>query len=86
MIAERKIWYEARKEMKMLAEPRRYHGLIAKEIIAQMKKPLRTEIYLGKRAAISFPAGREFSKIDENIAEYVKQAAIKKQPARLAEV
>ena len=32
-------------------------------------------------AAMSLPAGSEFSKIEENIAEYAKQAAIKKQPA-----
>jgi hypothetical protein len=38
-------------------------------MIAQMKKPLRTDRYLGKRAAMSFPAGREFSKIEEKIAE-----------------
>lgn len=55
--------------MKIDAEPRRYQGLIAKEMTAQMKKPFRTDRYLGKRAAMSFPAGREFSKIDEKIAE-----------------
>jgi hypothetical protein len=36
---------------------------------AQMKKPLRTDRYFGKRAAMSFPAGSEFSKIEEKIAE-----------------
>ena len=34
-----------------------------------MKKPLRTVRYLGKSAATSFPAGREFSRIEEKIAE-----------------
>jgi len=68
-MAERKIWYEAMKEMKMLAEPSRYQGLIANEMMAQMKKPLRTERYFGNSAAMSFPAGSEFSKIDEKIAE-----------------
>jgi hypothetical protein len=42
--------------MKMLAEPRRYQGLIAKETIAQMKNPLRIVRYFGNSAAISFPA------------------------------
>jgi hypothetical protein len=55
--------------MKILAEPRRYQGLIAKLTTAQMKNPFRTERYLGKSAAMSFPAGREFSKIDEKMAE-----------------
>lgn len=67
----------------MLALPSKYHGLIAKLITAQMKKPFRTVRYLGNRAAISFPAGSEFSKIELNIAEYEKQAAIRKHPARL---
>ena len=53
----------------MLAEPSRYQGLIANEMMAQMKKPLRTERYFGNSAAMSFPAGSEFSKIDEKIAE-----------------
>jgi hypothetical protein len=35
---------------------------------------------------MSLPAGREFSKIEEKMAEYVKQAAMKKQPARFAAV
>ena len=82
-MAERNIWYDARNDTKMLAEPSRYQGFMAKEMTAQMKKPLRMERYLGKRAAMSFPAGREFSKIEEKMAEYVKQAAMKKQPARL---
>ena len=55
--------------MKMLAEPRRYQGLMAKEMTAQIKKPLRIVRYLGKRAAISLPAGREFSKMEEKMAE-----------------
>jgi len=42
--------------MKILAEPSRYQGLIAKESTAQIKKPLRTVRYFGKSAAISFPA------------------------------
>jgi len=67
----------------MLAEPRRYHGLMAKDTMAQMKKPLRTDRYFGNRAAMSFPAGSEFSKIEEKIALYAKQAAMKKHPARL---
>ena len=53
----------------MDAEPSKYQGFIANEITAQMKKPFRTVRYFGKRAAISFPAGREFSKIEEKIAE-----------------
>ncbi len=53
----------------MLAEPSRYQGFIAKLTTAQIKKPFRTVRYLGNRAAISFPAGSEFSKIEENIAE-----------------
>lgn len=85
-MAERKIWYEAMKEMNILAEPSKYQGLMAKETTAQIKNPLRTDRYLGKRAAMSLPAGREFSKIEEKIAEYAKQAAMKKQPARLADV
>ena len=52
----------------MLAEPSKYHGLMAKEMTAQMKKPFRTVRYLGKSAAMSLPAGREFSKMDEKIA------------------
>lgn len=55
--------------MKMEAEPSRYHGLMANDMTAQMKKPLRMERYLGKSAAISFPAGREFSKMEEKMAE-----------------
>lgn len=66
---ERKIWYDAKKLMKMEAEPRRYQGLIANEMTAQMKKPFLTVRYLGNRAAISFPAGSEFSKMEEKIAE-----------------
>lgn len=46
--------------MKMLAEPRRYQGFMANEIMAQMKKPLRTVRYLGKRAAMSLPALRRY--------------------------
>ena len=53
----------------MDAEPSKYQGFIANKITAQMKKPFRTVRYFGKRAAISFPAGREFSKIEEKIAE-----------------
>lgn len=70
----------------MLAEPRRYQGFMAKDITAQIKNPLRTLRYLGKSAAMSFPAGREFSKMEEKIAEYAKQPAMKKQPARVPEV
>ena len=55
--------------MNIEAEPRRYHGLITNEMTAQMKKPFRIVRYLGKRPAMSFPAGREFSKIEEKIAE-----------------
>jgi hypothetical protein len=72
--------------MKMPALPRRYHGLMMNETAAQIKKPLRTVRYLGNRAAMSLPAGREFSKIDEKMAEYPKQAAMKKHPARFAEL
>lgn len=68
MIADRKIWYEARNETKIDALPRRYHGLIRKLITAQMKKPVRTVIYFGKSAARSLPAGREFSKMEEKMA------------------
>ena len=48
---------------------RRYQGQIAKDKIAQMKKPLFTVMYLGARAAMSFPAGMEFSKIAEKMVE-----------------
>jgi hypothetical protein len=44
---DRKIWYEARKEMKMVADFSRYHGWIAMERTAQIKKPARMETYLG---------------------------------------
>ena len=47
---------------------KRYHGLIAKETIAQIKNPFLTVRYFGNKAAISFPAGSEFSKIEEKIA------------------
>ena len=47
----------------------RYHGQMAKDSTAQMKKPRLTVIYLGARAAMSFPAGIEFSKIEENTVE-----------------
>jgi hypothetical protein len=33
-----------------------------------MKNPFLTEMYFGKRAAMSFPAGNEFSKIEEKMA------------------
>jgi hypothetical protein len=59
VMVERKIWYDARKSMKMAAEPRRYHGQIAKDSTAQMKKPRRMLRYFGHKAAISFPALRE---------------------------
>jgi len=52
--------------MKTLADPRRYQGLMAKEIMAQMKKPLRTDRYLGKRAAMSFPALKPKSVFDRS--------------------
>jgi len=51
---------------------------MAKDTTAQMKKPLHTVKYLGNRAAMSFPAGREFSKMEEKMAECAKQAAMKK--------
>ena len=44
------------------------------------------EMYLGNKAAKSLPAGKEFSKMELKMAEYAKQAAMKKQPARLAEL
>lgn len=72
--------------MNIDAEPRRYHGLIANETTAQMKNPFRTVRYFGNRAAMSFPAGKEFSKMDEKTAEYAKQAAMKKHPALLPDV
>lgn len=68
-MAERKIWYEDRKVMKTEAVERRYQGQMAKERIAQMKKPRLTVMYLGARAAMSFPAGMEFSKMAEKIVE-----------------
>lgn len=67
--------------MKIEAEPRRYQGFMANEMAAQMKKPFCTVKYLGNKAAMSFLAGSEFSKIEEKIAEEEKQAAIKKHPA-----
>ena len=55
--------------MKIPALPRRYHGLMMNDTAAQTKKPLRTVKYFGNKAAMSLPAGREFSKIDEKMAE-----------------
>ena len=55
--------------MKTEAVERRYHGQMAKESTAQMKKPRLTVMYLGARAAMSLPAGIEFSKIAEKIVE-----------------
>jgi len=43
-------------------------------------------IYFGKSAARSFPAGSEFSKIEEKMARYANMAAIKKHSALLAEL
>lgn len=68
-MAERKIWYEERKVMKTEAVERRYQGQTAIESTAQMKKPLLTVMYLGASAAMSFPAGMEFSKFEEKIVE-----------------
>ena len=68
-MAERNIWYDARNETKMEALPSRYHGLMAKEMTAQMKKPVRIVMYFGSSAARSFPAGSEFSKIEEKMAQ-----------------
>jgi hypothetical protein len=64
-----------------LKNTRRYHGLIATVIMAHTKNPLRTVMYRGNSAAMSFPAGKEFSKMEEKMAQYTKQAAMKKQPA-----
>ena len=56
--------------MKTLAEPRRYQGLMAKEMTAQMKKPFRTVRYLGKRAAMSFPA----LEVDLQVSHWLRRA------------
>jgi len=55
--------------MKTLALPRKYQGLIRKVMMAQTYMPFRTERYFGKGAAMSLPAGSEFSKIAEKRAE-----------------
>ena len=55
--------------MKILALPSKYQGLMAKLTTAQIKNPFLTVKYFGKRAAISFPAGREFSKMELKMAE-----------------
>jgi hypothetical protein len=68
-MAERKIWYEDKNVINTEAVERRYQGQMAKDRTAQMKKPRLTVMYLGASAAISFPAGMEFSKIAEKIVE-----------------
>lgn len=73
-------------ETKMEAEPSKYHGLMAKDTTAQMKKPFRMVMYLGNKAARSLPAGNEFSKMEEKIAQYTNMSAMKKHPARFAAV
>ena len=55
--------------MKTEAVERRYQGQMAKERTAQMKKPRLTVMYFGARAAMSLPAGMEFSKIAEKMVE-----------------
>ena len=55
--------------MKTDAVERRYKGQMAKDSTAQMTNPRLTVIYLGASAAMSLPAGMEFSKIAEKIVE-----------------
>ena len=80
MIADKKIWYDARKETKIDALPSKYQGLMAYEMTAQMKNPLFTVMNFGKSAARPLPAGREFSKMEEKIAQYANTSAMKKHP------
>ena len=55
--------------MKMAEPPRRYHGLMAMVMAIQIAKALLIVRYLGKSELMSFPAGRTFSKMQENMAE-----------------
>jgi hypothetical protein len=86
VIADKKIWYDARNETKIDALPSKHQGLIVYEMTAQMKNPLFTLMNLGESAARSLPAGREFSKMEEKIAQYANMSAMEKHPARLAAV
>lgn len=78
MMLNRKIWYDAMNEMKIDAEPSRYHGLILESayltrrrrcetytivMIMHTAKARRMVRYLGARDEMSFPAGRTFSKV-----------------------
>jgi hypothetical protein len=66
VIVDKEIWYDARKETKIDTLPSKYQGLIACKVTAQMKNSVMN---FGKRAVRLLPAGREFSKIEEKVAQ-----------------